>query len=61
MLTTLIRLMGAWIAVYGLLFGTRFFYMLKSEATATHIFLVLTLLRRGASGSGRQRSVVLQE
>jgi O-antigen/teichoic acid export membrane protein len=38
-LTTLIRLMGAWIAVYGLLFGTHFLYMLKHEASGMHIFL----------------------
>lgn len=39
MLTTLIRLMGAWMAVYGLLFGTHFMYMLNAEPTGMHIFL----------------------
>ena len=31
--------MGAWLAVYGLLFGTHFMYMLKYEASGMHIFL----------------------
>ena len=31
--------MGAWIAVYGLLFGTHFLYMLKDEASGMHTFL----------------------
>lgn len=39
MLTILIRLMGAWLAVYGLLFGFQFTYMLKTEAPPHFIFL----------------------
>lgn len=39
MLTTLIRLMGAWMAVYGLMFGTHFTYMLEYKPSSMETFL----------------------